>query len=31
MGGYADVDHIGEGNMDTAISIADWIAGVALL
>ena len=30
MGGYADVDYLGEGDMDTAVFALDWIVGVAL-
>ena len=29
MGGYADVDHLSSGDMDTAISIVDGVVGVA--
>ena len=30
MGGYADVDYLGEGDMDTAVCAIDWHVGVAL-
>ena len=30
MGGYADVDHLGEGDMDSSVCAIDWHVGVAL-
>ena len=30
MGGYSDVDHLGEGDMDPAICAIDWLARLAL-
>ena len=30
MGRYADVDYLGEGDMDTAVCAIDWLARLAL-
>ena len=30
MGGYVDVDYLGESNMDTAVFATDWLVGMAL-
>ena len=30
MGRYADVDYLGEGDMDTSVCAIDWLARLAL-